>query len=82
MLISPATLRLVEGYFDCRALGAHVLEEGAAPLAIYQILQESPVQSRFEVAVAKGLTPLVGREHEVGLLQPAGHRPKTGWGRW
>jgi len=22
-------LRLVEGYFDCRALGAHMLEEGA-----------------------------------------------------
>ena len=33
VLISPATLRLVEGYFDCRALGAHVFGEGAAPLA-------------------------------------------------
>src|SRR4029450_8333 len=69
VLISPATWRLVEGYFDCRALGAHMLEEGVESLAVYQVLQESPVQSRFEVAVTKGLTPLVGREHEVGLLR-------------
>jgi len=69
VLISLATLRLVEGYFDCRALGARMLEEGAESLEVYQILQESTIQSRFEVAVTKGLTPLVGREHEVGLLR-------------
>ena len=81
VLISPATWRLVEGYFDCRALGAHVLGEGAAPLAVYQILQESPVQSRFEVAVTKGLTPLVGREHEVGLLRARWTQATDGMGQ-
>ena len=32
-----------------RALGAYVLEDAAEPLAVYQVLQESPAQSRFEV---------------------------------
>ena len=27
------------------------------------------MQQRFDVAAARGLTPLVGREHEVGLLR-------------
>jgi class 3 adenylate cyclase/DNA-binding winged helix-turn-helix (wHTH) protein/tetratricopeptide (TPR) repeat protein len=81
VLISPATLRLVEGYFDCRALDAHVLGEGAEPLAVYQILQASPVQSRFEVAVAKGLTPLVGREYEVGLLRAHWTQATDGMGQ-
>jgi DNA-binding winged helix-turn-helix (wHTH) protein/class 3 adenylate cyclase/tetratricopeptide (TPR) repeat protein len=81
VLISPAAWRLVEGYFGGRAVGAHVLEEGAAPLVVYQILQARPVQSRFEVAVAKGLTPMVGREHEVGLLRAHWRQATDGLGQ-
>ena len=40
VVISPATLRLVEGYFDYQALGAHMLEDLAEPLTVYRILQE------------------------------------------
>jgi class 3 adenylate cyclase/DNA-binding winged helix-turn-helix (wHTH) protein/predicted ATPase len=69
VVVSPTTLHLVEGYFVTQAMGAHILEEAAEPLAVYQILQEGPVQSRFAVAATKGLTPLVGREQEVGLLR-------------
>ena len=81
VVISPTTLRLVEGYFDYRALGAYMLEDPAEPLAVYQILQESTAQSRFEVAVTKGLTPLVGREHEVGLLRERWAQVKDGLGQ-
>jgi class 3 adenylate cyclase/DNA-binding winged helix-turn-helix (wHTH) protein len=81
VLISSATLRLVEGYFDCRAVGAQVLGEGAVPLAVYQLLQARPVQSRFEIAVTKGLTPLVGREHEVGLLRAHWRQATDGLGQ-
>jgi predicted ATPase/class 3 adenylate cyclase len=69
VVISLATLRLVEGYFDAQALGAHILEDAAEPLAVYQVLQASSAQSRFDVTLTKGLTPLVGREQEVGLLR-------------
>jgi hypothetical protein len=33
---------------------------------VYRVLRESEAQSRFEVALRTGLTPLIGREHEVG----------------
>ena len=38
----------------------------ASPLRcpLYRVVEESEAQSRFEVAVQQGLTPLVGREHE------------------
>ena len=81
VVISPTTLRLVEGYFDSQALGAHMLEDAAEPLTVYQILQESPAQSRFEVAVTKGLTPLVGREQEIGLLCERWAQVKDGLGQ-
>jgi class 3 adenylate cyclase/DNA-binding winged helix-turn-helix (wHTH) protein/predicted ATPase len=81
VLISQTTLRLVERYFDYRALGTHILDDPAEPLGVYQVLQESTSQSLFEGAVTKGLTPLVGREHEIGLLQERWARAKDGLGQ-
>jgi hypothetical protein len=81
VVISPATLRLVEGYFDCAALGTHMLDDPAELLALYQVLQEHTAQSRLEVTVTKGLTPLVGREHEVGLLCERWAQVKDGLGQ-
>jgi class 3 adenylate cyclase len=66
--ISAATSRLVQGYFDCEALGGQTLRGVAEPVAVYHVLQESGARGRLDVAVSRGLTPLVGREQEVGLL--------------
>ena len=62
-------MRLVEGYFVGEALGTHMLEDLSEPLTVYQVVQERPAHTRFDVAMTRGLTPLVGREHEVGLLR-------------
>ena len=81
VIISSATHRLVEGLFTCRSLGDQTLKGLSQPIELYQVLQESGVQSRFEVAVSKGLTPLVGREQEVGLLLERWDRVKEGEGQ-
>jgi hypothetical protein len=38
------------------------------------------VQQRFDIAAARGLTPLVGREHEVGLLRDRWAQVQAGRG--
>ena len=68
LVISAATYRLVQGYFVCQDLGLHTLKGIDQPMTVYQVLQESAAQSRLDVAATRGLTPLVGREEEVGLL--------------
>ena len=68
LVISAATYRLVQGYFVCRDLGIHAVKGVDDPIAAYQVLQASAAQSRLDVAAARGLTPLAGREEEVGLL--------------
>ena len=68
VVMSPATFRLVRGYFTCQDLGAHPLKGLAAPLQAYRILGESAAQSRLDAAGATGLTSLVGRDAEVALL--------------
>jgi class 3 adenylate cyclase len=68
VVISAATYRLVEGLFEYESLGKQPLKGISTPIDVYQVLGASGVHSRFEVAIAKGLTPLIGREHEVDIL--------------
>jgi len=81
VVISPATQRLVAGLFECRDLGPQTLKGISTPLTVYQVVRESEVRSRFEVAVRAGLTPLVGREEELGLLQRRWEQAKAGAGQ-
>ncbi len=81
VVISNATYRLVQGYFECQALGERELRGVAEPIAIYRALQESGAQSRLDVATSRGLTPLVGRESEVTLLLERWNQAKDGQGQ-
>src|SRR6266571_2944826 len=81
VVISAATQRLIEGYFVCQALGARALKGLSQPVELHRVLGESGSQSRFEVAVQAGLTPLVGREEELGLLLKRWERAKDGEGQ-
>src|SRR5262249_20836458 len=78
--MSEATYRLVQGYFECRDLGAQTLRGVAQPLHVYQVLGESGVHSRLDIVSTRGLTPLVGREQEVGLLLERWAQVKDGQG--
>jgi class 3 adenylate cyclase/predicted ATPase len=79
--MSEVTARLVEGYFICESLGEHTLRGVSQPLKVYRVLRESGVHSRLDVAQPRGLTPLVGREQEVGLLLERWEQAKAGHGQ-
>jgi class 3 adenylate cyclase len=81
MVISPATYRLVSGLFECQDLGPQTLKGISTPLPVYRVVRESAAQSRFEVAVGTGLTPLVGREEELGVLQRRWAQAQEGTGQ-
>src|SRR6516162_1242671 len=65
---SEVTSRLIQGYFACQDLGEQTLRGIAEPITVYPLLRESGATSRLDVAQPRGLTPLVGREQEVGIL--------------
>jgi len=78
--ISAASYHLVQGYFDCDALGSQPLRGVAEPIHVYRVLQESGARGRLDVAGTRGLTPLVGRESEVTLLLERWEQVKAGDG--
>ena len=71
----------MHGYFVCQPLGAQALKGLTQPLQVYQVLQESGAQTRLDVVTPRGLTPLVGRDEEVGLLQRRWDQTTTGIGQ-
>src|SRR5215510_3800406 len=79
--ISDATYRLIQGYFACQDLGAQTLRGVTESMRVYQVLSESGATSRLDVAQPRGLTPLVGRESEVTLLQERWEQAKSGQGQ-
>jgi class 3 adenylate cyclase len=64
--VSKATRRLVAGLFVTRDLGVHSLKGIAEGQQVHEVERASGVRHRFEAAGT--LTPLVGRDRELGLL--------------
>ena len=81
VVISQATYRLVQGLFECQDRGPQELKGISTPLPLYRVVREGTAQSRFEVAVSTGLTPLVGRVEELALLQRGWDHAKAGAGQ-
>jgi TOMM system kinase/cyclase fusion protein len=81
VVISATTLPLLGGFFACQALGIHRLKGFAQPIEVYRVLSESMARSRLEAAGSTGLTPLVGREQEIGLLRERWAQVKDGFGQ-
>jgi class 3 adenylate cyclase/predicted ATPase len=81
LVISAATLPLLGGFFACQSLGTPPLKGVGQPLEVYRVLYESMARSRLEAAGSTGLTPLVGREQEIGLLRERWAQVKDGLGQ-
>ncbi len=67
VVISGATQRLVPGMFLLQDLGTPPLKGIAKPIRAYAVLRATGVRSRLDVD-PRTLTPLVGRDQELGLL--------------
>ncbi len=68
VVISRATRRLVGSLFELTDLGPQRLKGFAEPLAAFRVEGEGRAEGRFEALRGEHLTPLVGREHELGFL--------------
>ena len=81
LVIGALTYQLLGGLFACESLGAPPLKGVAAPLAAYRVLYESTARTRLEALGGAGLTPLVGRTAELGLLETSWRQVVDGQGQ-
>ena len=81
ILITPDTLRLVEGHALVRSLGPLPVKGLDAPLAVYEVTGAGRARSRIHAAAARGLTRFVGRDDELDRLQQKLARAQAGHGQ-
>lgn len=80
LVVSDATLELVEGYFETEPLGEKELKGVSRPIGVHRILGTTGAVGRLEVAAARRLTPVVGRETELRRLSAAWEQAANGRG--
>jgi class 3 adenylate cyclase/tetratricopeptide (TPR) repeat protein len=68
VVVNDRVRRLADGMFDFDYLGEVELKGVVGPVRIHRVLGVIEAQSRFEAATHRGLTPLVGRDAEIGQL--------------
>ena len=81
VVIAPSTRRLTGGLFEYVDLGAVELKGLGAPVMAARVVRESAAESRFEALHGRELTPLVGRDEELALLQRRWQQANAGEGR-
>jgi class 3 adenylate cyclase/tetratricopeptide (TPR) repeat protein len=68
VVISDNTAALTGDLFACADLGLQVLKGFTAPQRVWRVMGEGGAQGRFEARLGRGLTPLVGRTHELQMM--------------
>jgi predicted ATPase/class 3 adenylate cyclase len=81
VVISARTRELVGGLFELAELSLQILKGFPIPVRAWRVVGEGAAESRFEALHGTGLTPLVGRENEIGLLLEHWERAKEGEGQ-
>src|ERR1700688_1291471 len=82
VLVTAATHRLISGLFVIEDRGTRALKGIERPVQLYRVVQPSGLRERLgAAAVARGLTPFVGREDELRLLMNRWERALDGEGQ-
>ncbi len=81
VVIGETTHRLVEGHFRTESLGAVTVKGRRQPVGVFQVVGRRRRRSMFAIRAERGLTPLVGRDHEIALLHECWARAREGRGQ-
>ncbi|MGH8070976.1 MAG: ATP-binding protein [Candidatus Entotheonellia bacterium] len=69
--LTAATLRLVEGLLRVTPLGPVPVKGLTEPVEVFDLVGVSALRHRLQAAAARGLTPFVGRQTELDVVQRA-----------
>ncbi len=79
--LTQHTLRLAEGFVRVNPLGPVPVKGLERPIEVYELEGATPTSSRFQAAIARGLSRFVGRNTEIEALGRALGRAAQGLGQ-
>ena len=81
IVVAASTRRLIGNAFELADLGEHQLKGISEPVHAWQVVAVSEAANRFDASHGERLTPLVGREQEIGLLMDRWQLAREGEGQ-
>jgi len=81
LLCTEATYRLLRDAFQSTPLGSQRIKGAAQPISLFRIEKAAATGSRFEAASPVELSPLTGRDQELGLLKDRWEQAQEGMGQ-
>ena len=81
VVITAATRRLIRGHFEGTSLGHKKIKGVPQPLELFLVQAVGEDRNVMEAAEHAGLTPLLGRDHEVSLLKNRWEQAQEGMGQ-
>ncbi|MEJ2340498.1 MAG: adenylate/guanylate cyclase domain-containing protein, partial [Gemmatimonadales bacterium] len=81
VVVSETTRRLVQEVFDVTSLGGVELKGFGSEVEAFAVTEEKAPSVQFEAGGSGHLTELVGREHELGMIQDRWERAMAGEGQ-
>ena len=81
ILLTPATLRLAEGFVATKSLGAVAVKGLLDPLEVHVLTGIGAARTRLQAGARRGLTPFVGRDDELAQLRRKQQRAREGHGQ-
>ena len=80
VVISDVTRALIEDDFEIESLGEKALKGVARPIGAHRVVRSTGAVERLEVAGARPLMPMVGRDRELAQLEEVWREVKSGRG--
>jgi class 3 adenylate cyclase len=81
IVASEHTQRLIEGYFQTKALGPVQIKGLAQPVNVFEVAGLGPLRTRLQLAARRGLSRFVGRGAEMEALMKAASQARDGRGQ-
>ena len=81
VVISESTWTLAGGAFNYEDLGPQILKGIPTPARAWAVVGENSAEGRFAARMSKGVTPLVGRIDEIGMMRQRWERALEGDGQ-
>ncbi len=78
---TEATHRLFKGRLQCVELGKRTISGVARPITLFRVDGIASFESLFDASAPAGLSPLVGRDHELSLLKDRWEQAQDGMGQ-
>jgi hypothetical protein len=81
VVVSEATRKLVEGYFQLQSIGPTKVKGVNEPVHVYEVTGLGPLRTRLQRAASRGYTKFVGREREMEALRRSAELARQGHGQ-